>query len=275
MVYSRLRCILGSIDENFLGVNSLKISIRHRYVKKIPLLEVVLEEKKNEALPLVIYYHGWQSAKELSLTQARKLARKGIRVLLPDAMNHGERKTGPISPIPSVTFWSSIQYNIIEFAQLVRHFEKQELIKDGKIGVGGVSMGGITTSALLTQHPEIKVAACMMGTPAPLRYIKRVMERSAEMNFFVPQDLPLLHSWVANYDLSKNPEKLAQRPVLFWHGTDDPKIPYEDMAEFYQRIEAEPYAENSQFITGEGEGHLVKGEMMDVVATFFDRELEK
>ncbi|WP_086311991.1 hydrolase [Enterococcus sp. 7F3_DIV0205] len=251
----------------------MKISIRHRYIKKIPVLEVVAEENKNNILPLVIYYHGWQSSKELSLTQARKLAKKGIRVILPDAMNHGERKTGPVSPIPSVTFWSSIQYNIIEFAQLVRHFDKQQLIEEGNIGVGGVSMGGITTCALLTQHPEIKTAACMMGTPAPLRYIERVMERSAELDFFVPQDLPLLLSWVANYDLSQNPEKLAQRPTLFWHGTKDPKIPYEDMADFYRRIETEPYAKNSQFLTGEGEGHLVKGEMMDVVADFFESQL--
>lgn len=251
----------------------MKISIRHRYIKKIPVLEVVLETKKNSILPLVIYYHGWQSAKELSLTQARKLAKKGMRVILPDAMNHGERKTGPISPIPSVTFWSSIQYNIIEFSQLVRHFEKQGLIEDGKVGVGGVSMGGITTCALLTQHPEIKIAACMMGTPAPKKYIERVMEKSAEMDFFVPRDLPLLLSWVTNYDLSNVPETLAQRPVLFWHGTEDPKIPYGDMADFYRMIEDEPYAKNSQFITGKGEGHLVKGEMMDVVAVFFEKEL--
>lgn len=251
----------------------MKISIRHRYIKKIPVLEVVLETKKNSILPLVIYYHGWQSAKELSLTQARKLAKKGMRVILPDAMNHGERKTGPISPIPSVTFWSSIQYNIIEFSQLVRHFEKQGLIEDGKVGVGGVSMGGITTCALLTQHPEIKIAACMMGTPAPKKYIERVMEKSAEMDFFVPRDLPLLLSWVTNYDLSNVPETLAQRPVLFWHGTEDPKTPYGDMADFYRMIEDEPYAKNSQFITGKGEGHLVKGEMMDVVAVFFEKEL--
>ncbi|PZL75571.1 S9 family serine peptidase [Enterococcus plantarum] len=251
----------------------MKIIIRHRYIKKIPVLEVVSEENKNSMLPLVIYYHGWQSAKELSLTQARKLAKKGIRVILPDAMNHGERKTGPISPIPSVTFWSSIQYNVIEFAQLVRHFEKQELIEDGKIGVGGVSMGGITTCALLTQHPEIKTAACMMGTPAPQKYIERVMERASEMEFFVPKDLPLLLSWVANYDLSMAPETLAERPVLFWHGTKDPKIPYEDVADFYQMIEDKPYAKESKFMTGEGEGHLVKGEMMDVVAVFFEKEL--
>lgn len=251
----------------------MKISIRHRYIKKIPVLEVVSEEQKNESLPLVVYYHGWQSAKELALTQARKLAKKGIRVILPDAMNHGERKTGPVSPIPSVTFWSSIQYNIIEFPQIVRHFEKQDLIEGDKIGVGGVSMGGITTCALLTQHPEIQVAACMMGTPAPLRYIERVMARSAEMAIFVPQDLPLLLSWVAHYDLSKAPETLAQRPVLFWHGTKDPKIPYEDVADFYQTIKEEPYAVQSEFMTGEEEGHLVKGEMMDVVATFFEKKL--
>ncbi|MFD1902168.1 alpha/beta fold hydrolase [Enterococcus termitis] len=253
----------------------MKISIRHRYIKKIPVLEVVSEENKNKALPFVVYYHGWQSAKELSLTQARKLARKGIRVILPDAMNHGERKTGPVSPIPSVTFWSSIQYNIIEFSQLVRHFEKLELIEAGKIGVGGVSMGGITTCALLTQHPEISVAACMMGTPAPLRYIERVMERAEEMDYFVPKDLPLLQSWVNYYDLSKVPEKLAERPVLFWHGTKDPKIPYEDMADFYEKISSEEYAKHSRFITGKDEGHLVKGEMMDVVAEWFEENLSK
>ncbi|MEI5993286.1 alpha/beta fold hydrolase [Candidatus Enterococcus mansonii] len=251
----------------------MKISVRHRLIKEIPVLEVVSEQDKNNSLPLVIYYHGWQTAKELSLTQARKLAKKGIRVILPDAMNHGERKTGGVSPIPSVTFWSSIQYNIIEFSQLVRHFDKQGLIMEDKIGVGGVSMGGITTCALLTQHPEIKAAVCMMGTPSPLRYIDRVMTRAAEMDIFVPKDLPLLLSWVAHYDLSKQPEKIAKRPVLFWHGTEDPKIPYSDVSDFYEGIKDKPFAENSQFMTGMEEGHLVKGEMMDVVAEWFEREL--
>lgn len=253
----------------------MKISIRHRYIKKIPVLEVVLDEYKDKKLPLVVYYHGWQSAKELSLTQARKLANQGLRVILPDAMNHGERKTGAISSIPSVTFWSSIQYNIIEFSLIVRYFEKRGLIENGKIGVGGVSMGGITTCALLTQHEEIKVAACMMGTPAPLRYIERVMERAEEMAIYVPEDLPLLLSWVVNYDLSKRPERLAKRPVLFWHGTKDAKIPYEDMGKFYQKIGDKSYAVNSQFITGVDEGHLVKGEMMDTVTTFFTENLLK
>ncbi|ANZ98927.1 S9 family serine peptidase [Carnobacterium divergens] len=247
----------------------MKISVRHRFIKKIPVLEVVPEESKRLPLPLVIYYHGWQSSKELTLTQARKLAMKGIRVILPDAMNHGERKTGPISPIPSITFWSSIQYNLVEFSQLTHFFRKQGLIMNEEIGVGGVSMGGITTCGLLTQHPEIKVAASMMGTPAPMDYLALVSKVAKERSIFVPADLPFLLSWIHYYDLSKNPEKLNNRPVLFWHGTEDEKIPYQEVADFYQRIKAEPYAENTQFITAENERHLIRGEVMDQVANFF------
>lgn len=251
----------------------MKIATRYRYVKKIPVLEVVLEKERNEALPLIIYYHGWQSSKELVLTQARKLAGKGFRVVLPDAMHHGERRSGPISQIPSVTFWSSIQYNLFEFTQLIQYFEAHGLIKADLIGVGGVSMGGITTSCLLTQHPEIKVAACIMGTPSPLKYLERVMNNAKEMSAFIPQDAPLLLVWLANYDLSIFPERLANRPVLFWHGTEDEKIPYEDVDDFFSEIEEESYSNNTEFLIGQGEGHLVKGSVMDMIAEFFAEEL--
>lgn len=251
----------------------MKITTRHRYIKKIPVLEVSLEKDKNSPLPLIIYYHGWQSSKELVLTQARKLAEKGFRVVLPDAMNHGERKNGPISTVPSVTFWSSIQYNIVEFSQLVYHYQKNELIKDELIGVGGVSMGGMTTSCLLTQHAEIKVAACIMGTPAPLKYFERIMARARKMGTFIPEDLPLLLVWIANYDLSVYPEKIANRPVLFWHGTEDQKIPYEDVDDFFTIIENESYSDHTEFLIGQGEGHLVKGATMDTVTEFFSKKL--
>ncbi len=66
--------------------------ILKRKVNNIPLLEVVLTELRAEKIPIIIYYHGWQTSKELVLTQGRKFAKQGFRVLLPDAMNHGERK---------------------------------------------------------------------------------------------------------------------------------------------------------------------------------------
>lgn len=118
----------------------MKVTVRKRQIGAIPVLEVVPEDLVYEAVPLVVYYHGWQTRKELVLTQGRKLAAKGMRVILPDADNHGERLR-PVSPIISQTFWSSIYSNLFEFEYLLDYFRKLNLVTD-KIGVGGVSMGG-------------------------------------------------------------------------------------------------------------------------------------
>lgn len=32
-------------------------------IEHIPILEVAPEDKINEALPLIVYYHGWQTKK--------------------------------------------------------------------------------------------------------------------------------------------------------------------------------------------------------------------
>ena len=160
----------------------MKLSIEEYILGTIPLLEVVAEDKKNESLPLIIYYHGWQSSKELTLTQGRYLAREGFRVLLPDAFNHGKRKI-PMTDIPSLTFWQSIHTNLFEFGYIVNALQKKGLADD-RIGVGGLSMGGMTTTALLTQHPEIDAAACVMGTPKLVAYRERIFKHASQMDRF-------------------------------------------------------------------------------------------
>lgn len=246
----------------------MKLAVRKRKIGNIPVLEVVPEEMIYEPLPLIIYYHGWQTSKELVLTQGRKLAREGFRVVLPDAANHGERKT-QLSEIPSLTFWQSIQTNLFEFSYLVDFFENLGLV-NGQIAVGGVSMGGMTTCGLLCQHPEITVAACIMGSPSMLKYRDRIQMHAGAAGFFVPEDYGQLLSWMDAYDLSSQPEKLGQRPLLFWHGTQDEKIPYGDVEAFV----AENPEANLQFISRE-ERHLVRGETMDQVTAFFVAELNQ
>ncbi|MCD8506036.1 MAG: alpha/beta fold hydrolase [Alkalibacterium thalassium] len=244
----------------------MKLTIRKRTLGTIPLLEVVQKENRNELLPLIVYYHGWQSSKELVLTQGRKLAQAGFRVLLPDAANHGDRYQ-EMTRIPSLTFWQSIHTNLFEFGFIVNHFRKLGLADD-RIGVGGVSMGGFTTCALLTHNPEIKAAACVMGSPKPVAYRDRILTRAKEMNRFYPHDYESLLSWIPSYDLSLRPETLAGRPLLFWHGTQDRIVPYEDTAAFIK----ENQIPNVRFIE-EGEKHLVKGPTMDEITSFFVREM--
>ncbi len=247
----------------------MKLTIRKRMLGAIPLMEVVPKEERNNKLPLIIYYHGWQSSKELNLTQARYLARQGFRVLLPDALNHGERKM-PVSKIPSQTFWQSIHANLFEFGFILDHFDKIGVLTD-VIGVGGTSMGGITTCALLTHHPEIKAAACVMGSPKLTAYRERIVEHATERKIHMPKDFYELTDWIPNYDLSMNPETLDGRPLFIWHGKQDRVVPYEHAAEFAEEFKDLP---NIQFVD-EDEAHLVKTDTMDRVTDFFVDKLLK
>lgn len=250
----------------------VKVSVLARDINTIPVLEVVNEKLRKEILPIVIFYHGWKSNKELVLTQARKLAQQNIRVVLPDAQNHGKRKQ-PISSIPSFTFWNSIQANLAEFSVLLNFYDKVKLLDKEHIGVGGYSMGGITTSALLVRHPEITAAACIMGSPAPSVYAKRVRDSANKYGLFVPDDLAEMTSWIANYDLNLQPQAINNRPLLIWHGTKDERIPYSEPADFYQKIKNEAYAQNVDFLVGIDEGHLVNIELMNKIADFFKENI--
>lgn len=241
----------------------MKLSIEEHLLGTIPLLEVVSEEKKQERMPLIVYYHGWQSSKELTLTQGRSLARQGFRVLLPDAFNHGKRKQS-MTDIPSLTFWQSIHTNLFEFGYIIDSYQRRGLV-DEQIGVGGLSMGGMTTAALLTHHPEIKAAACVMGTPKLVAYRERIFNHASQMDRFFPKDYNHLLKWIPEYDLSLQPEKIAGRPLLFWHGAQDVVVPYDHVVEF---VEENKELDNIQFID-EDEAHLVKPETMEKITQFF------
>lgn len=246
----------------------MKLIILKRKIGGIPLLEIVPEEHRFDPLPTVFFYHGWRSNKELVLTQSRKIAAKNMRVIAPDALNHGERRQ-EVSKIPSLTFWQSIQGNLAEFAFLKASFQQKKLLQPNQVAVGGVSMGGMTTCMLLASHPELVGGACLMGTPNPGAYLKRVYQHAKNADFPIFDDYFQLMSWTKFYDLNLHPETLAGRPLLFWHGTKDPRIPYEQTADFYQKIAHEAYGVNTQFFTGLNEGHLVQPELMGQTANFF------
>lgn len=245
------------------------ISVKKQSLQDIPIIEVVDDQLLTQPLPLVVFYHGWRSQKDLVLTQARKLANRHLRVVLPDAMNHGDRME-PVSSLPSFTFWNSIQGNLAEFDLIIQTYRKRGLILNDQIGVGGYSMGGMTTGALLTRHPEIKAATIIMGTPNLNAYAQLVRDYAAKAHVYLPTDMAALTSWIDNFDLNLHPETIAHRPVLFWHGTDDERIPYAQSRDFFDRIHHEPYANQVAFITGYQAKHLVKIPLMTKIANFFD-----
>lgn len=245
----------------------MKVIVRKRKVGTIPVFEVIEDSKRNDPLPIIVYYHGWQINKTLVITQGRKLANKGFRVILPDAANHGDR-IQPISKIPSLTFFNSIYTNLFEFGYIINYFKERQLI-NGFIGVGGLSMGGMTTSALLTHNPQINAAACVMGTPALSDYRDLIYRHATSRNLYLPEDYLDLTSWTEKYDLSKQADVLGDRPFFIWHGEDDDRVPFEQTKKFVSdnpQLNLEVYFEKAN--------HFVETITMDKIADFFARSYQ-
>src|SRR5690625_1990875 len=141
------------------------ISIEKINIQSIPSLIVSTHENRNKALPLVIYYHGFTSAKEHNLPLAFLLAEKNYRVVLPDALYHGEREESLTAKEKQALFWKIVEQNVKEMNKIKKYFQEKNLLQEDRIGVSGTSMGGITTSAALATYSWVRVGAILMGTP--------------------------------------------------------------------------------------------------------------
>src|SRR5699024_7458494 len=107
--------------------------------------------------------------------------------------------------------------------ELYKLLLEQGLLLDGRIGIAGTSMGGITTSAALVQYPWIRTAAILMGTPKITAYAKTLVKNLKQEGKMPITDAVInnLYQDLETMDLSMHPEQLDNRPLLFWHGDKD------------------------------------------------------
>ncbi|MGE7922757.1 alpha/beta fold hydrolase [Viridibacillus arvi] len=229
---------------------------------KIPLLHIYDEETVTSASPVVIFLHGFMSASEHNLHYAYKLVERGVRVLLPDAYLHGERDEGMDEVQLSLRFWEVILTSIEEVDFLHKQLIEKGLLPEGKIGLAGTSMGGIVTLGCLRVYPWIQTASVMMGSPCYVELSKAQMAQFEERGFKIPisdEELQKMEQTLSYFDMSKHPESMANRPVLFWHGKKDHMVPFAPTYQFYESIQAD-YADNPEdlvFIVDKQAGHKV------------------
>lgn len=266
----------SKISEKRKGPASM-IGIYHQTIAHIPTLIVVDAEKENEALPVVTYIHGITSVKEQNLSIAYLLAEKGYRVVLPDCIYHGEREEGLTTEQQSYKLWEVVLENLKEIPLLYHELNESNLIKDGRFGLAGTSMGGITTSAALTQFDWIKAAAVLMGSPQPVRFAKEQVNYLNEMNVEVPltehEQTQLIHA-LEKIDLSMQVEKLNERPLFFWHGEIDQVVPFDHSYSFYNSaISHYKNPENIRFLREVGRDHKVSIMAMHETVNWFDFHL--
>lgn len=254
------------------------ILIERKLLDNIIYLEIVNKNLKNQALPTVIFYHGWTNVKESALVAAYELANCGIRAILPDAFEHGERSTE--NKLKAVDFWSIIARNIAEYPVLINHLVDEKKTDLKRVGASGLSMGGITTAALLTQFDWIKSAAILMGSASPLAFTDWQLNTDNpsglskdKLSEFNSTTLKETKDYLRSISLDLQPEKLANRPVYFWHDVKDEWIPYEQTRSVFIQLKNTPYGRNLFFQEGNGEGHHVPHYAFKAMAEHFESTL--
>lgn len=238
------------------------MKIEKEYINDIPVLLVAKEESRQEKRPLLIFYHGFTSAKEHNLHYAYYLAERGFRVALPDAKLHGERSKGYNQKQLSLRFWNIVMKSIAEAESIKEALVKKGLVDEDRIGMAGTSMGAITMLGAMTQYDWIKAGASMMGSPVYVQFAKYQVEELRKYNYELPytkEELNHQFEMLEPYDLSLAPDKLKGRPLFFWHGRKDVVVPFHYAYEFYTRLKErhEDEGQDLTFIDDLDAGHQV------------------
>ena len=245
----------------------------------IPLLHIVEKELEDKQVPVVIFAHGFTSAKEHNLHYAYNMAKKGVRVLLPDAHLHGVRHENLDEVQLGLRFWETVLTSIEEIGFLREELMARQLITTQNIGLGGTSMGGITTLGCLTVYDWVDAATVMMGAPGFVQLAKAQMAQFENRGFKLPittEERASLLDTLSTFDLTKHPKALQNRPVFFWHGKQDTVVPYESTYNFYEAVKKAyiDAPERFEFMSDDTAGHAVSRVGMLYAADWFARHLK-
>ncbi|MDQ0217550.1 esterase [Peribacillus cavernae] len=255
------------------------VIIEKEHIQDIPVLHLAKQDIFNDKLPLIIFIHGFTSAKEHNLHYAFLMAEKGFRVVLPDAIYHGEREEGYKEQKLMGYFWNIVISLIEELAVIKENLSERGLIDPEKIGVAGTSMGGIVTLGALASYDWIHTGVSLMGNPAYVSYAKLQIETLKKQGMAInlsEEEIQKTLELLAEYDLSLQREKVAGRPLLFWHGAKDPVVPYQNTYELYELLLPvyEHANDRLSFILDERAEHKVSREGVLLTAEWFEKHLK-
>ena len=122
----------------------------------IEVLHAVPAGQKESKLPVVVFYHGFTSSKLVYSYFAVAIAQAGMRVIMPDAEQHGSRFDGD-NTARLYQFWSILKQSIDEFSQLhqalcERYLVDEALLMDRTRALGGALLDPIKTTVVQDQR---------------------------------------------------------------------------------------------------------------------------
>lgn len=235
----------------------MKVQVERQQWKGIPVLHI-FNEKMNEQTPIVIFLHGFMSAKEHNLHYAYNLVERGVRVVLPDAYLHGERDEAMGEAQMNVMFWQIVMTSIGEVGALQAELEERGFT--GRVGVAGTSMGAITTTGCLSTYEWIQAASVLMGAISFPQFLKLQFDGMRKTGVALPltdAQIEEVNALLAPYDGYAHNTLLTQIPVYMWHGAKDATVPISLTEPFLPYLAEQGVSHQITYVKEEKAGHAV------------------
>ena len=248
------------------------IEIETRQLAEHHLLHAFPAGQRNTPLPCIVFYHGFTSSSLVYSYFAVALAQAGFRVIMPDAAEHGARFNGDAKARMG-HFWQILQQNMQEFTALRAALDTENWLLDDRLAVGGASMGAMTALGIMTQHPEVNCVASLMGSGYFTRLARTLFPPSALDTPARQEAFARIIAPLAKWDVSQQLDRLADRPLLLWHGQDDDVVP---AAESFRLQQAMIQAGLDQNLTCQwqaGVRHRITPEALSATVSFFRQHL--
>ena len=213
------------------------IEIESRELADIPVLHAYPVGQKDTPLPCVIFYHGFTSSSLVYSYFAVALAQAGLRVIMPDAPDHGSRFSGDAARRLN-QFWQILLQSMQEFTTL--------------------------RAAIAEENTENSVSFTISDRSC----ISLIPETTAQQNEFNNIVAPL-----AEWEATNHLEQLSDRPLLLWHGLDDDVVPADESLRLQQALSETGRDKLLTCSWQPGVRHRITPEALDAAVTFFRQHL--
>jgi len=228
--------------------------------------------KGAEPLPCIIFYHGFTSSKLVYSYFAVALAQAGFRVVMPDAPDHGARFRGD-ARLRLRRFWQILQGNLEEFPALHEALTQRGLIDARRLAVGGASMGGMTALGIMTRHPQVRCVASLMGSGYFTSLARTLFPPLEVATPEQQREFDAIVAPLAQWEVSTQLERLADRPLLLWHGEEDDVVPAAESFRLQQALQEAGLDAQLTWLWEAGVKHRITPQALEATADFFRQHL--
>lgn len=242
------------------------IELEIRHFGDLESVHAVPAGKRSQPLPVIIFYHGFTSSKLVYSYFAVALAQAGFRVVMPDAPDHGARFAGD-EQARLGQFWPILHGNLTEFAALRDGLYQAGLVADERLAVAGASMGGMTALGIMARHPEVKCVASLMGSGYFTSLAGTLFPP------LQPETFDAMVSPLADWEVTAALPRLADRPLLLWHGEADDVVPAAETFRLQQALQQEGLDKNLTCLWETGVKHRITPTALDATVAFFRQHL--